>query len=108
MTLDVDPRIDESDVQVDADGGRIRVNDEEFGMVILATGVTTDPLSNSLYRSVHEHFGAPTVDGLPHVSSSLRWVEGEDLFVVGANAVLELGPGGGNLMGAMRRQDRLG
>ena len=27
---------------------------------------------------------------------------GEDLFVVGANAVLELGPGALNLMGAMR------
>ena len=30
-----------------------------------------------------------------------RWVPDEDLFVLGANAVLELGPGGGNLMGAM-------
>ena len=44
----------------------------------------------------------PTVGGLPRVDSRLRWHPQEDLFVLGANAVLELGPGGGNLMGAMR------
>ena len=42
------------------------------------------------------------VDGLPRVDSRLRWVPNEDPFVLGANAVLELGPRGGNLMGAMR------
>ena len=45
---------------------------------------------------------APAVEGLPRVDSRLRWVPHEDVFVLGANAVLELGPGGGNLMGAMR------
>ena len=51
---------------------------------------------------MQELFEAPTIDGLPHVDNFLRWMPGEDLFVLGANAVLELGPGGGNLLGAMR------
>ena len=74
-------------------------------MVILATGVVTAPSigdSSPLYHSVKELLKAPTVDGLPRVDSRLRWVPHEDVFVLGANAVLELGPGGGNLMGAMR------
>jgi hypothetical protein len=68
----------------------------------LATGVAPGPSCTPLYQSVEELFGAPTVGGLPRVDGHLRWVAGEDLFVLGANAALELGPGGGNLMGAMR------
>ena len=71
-------------------------------MIILATGVVTSPSCSPLYRSVETLLDAPTVDGLPHVDNFLRWVADEDLFVMGANAALELGPGGGNLMGAMR------
>ena len=59
-------------------------------------------LTRGRYHSVAELLQAPTVEGLPHVDSSLRWVQGEDLFVLGANAALELGPGGANLIGAMR------
>ena len=71
-------------------------------MVVLATGVVTAPSCSPLYRSVEESLGARTVSGLPRVDSRLRWLPGEDLFVLGANAALELGPGCGNLMGAMR------
>ena len=58
--------------------------------------------SSALYRSVEETLGAPTISGLPHVDRRLRWLPGEDLFVLGANAGLQLGPGCGNLVGAMR------
>ena len=68
----------------------------------MATGVVTAPSCSPLYGSVKAAFGAPTVGEMPHVDSRLRWVPGEDLFVLGANATLELGPGGGNLMGCMR------
>ena len=103
LTLEVDGTIDRSEVRVDGDS--VAVNGERFAMVILATGVVTAPScgdSSPLYHSVKELLKAPAVEGLPRVGSTLRWVAREDVFVVGANAVLELGPGGGNLMGAMR------
>lgn len=102
LRLEVDEEIDRSHVCLDPDGDHVVVNGETFAMVILATGVVTTPSCSSLYQSVEELFGATTVDGLPCVDSNLRWAPKENIFVLGANAVLELGPGGGNLMGAMR------
>ena len=100
LCLEVDEGIDRSDVHAGTDG--VIVNGESFDMVVLATGVSTGPSDSELYRSVQALFDAPTVDGLPRVDSGLRWVPGENLFVLGANAALELGPGAGNLVGAMR------
>ena len=104
MVLEVDEALEGSVVAEGGGGGapQLVVNGQPFGMVILATGVSSAPLAAPLYRSVQQQFGAPVVDGLPRVDEFLRWVADEDLFVLGANAVLELGPGGGNLMGAMR------
>ena len=105
LTLEVDDMIDQSQVCIDKDGEYVVINGEPFSMVILATGVVTAPSigdSSPLYHSVKELLKAPTVHGLPSIDSRLRWVPGEDVFVLGANAILELGPGGGNLMGAMR------
>ncbi len=45
--------------------------------------------------------GLRTVHNFPLLDDGLSW-DGDMLFVVGANAVLELGPGALNLMGAMR------
>ena len=102
LQIEVDEQVERSKVCVDPAGEHVCVNGDAFAMVILATGVVPAPLCSSLYRSVEELFKAPTVGGLPRVDSRLRWVPSEDLFVVGANAALELGPGGGNLIGAMR------
>lgn len=101
LRLEVDEAIDHSRVSLDCDGGVV-VNGDPFAMVILATGVVTAPSCSPLYAAVREALDAPTVGVMPRVDSRLRWVPGEDLFVMGANATLELGPGGGNLMGAMR------
>ena len=100
LCLEVDENIDRSDVQAGTDS--VIVNGESFDMVVVATGVSTGPLDSDLHRSVQALFHAPTIDGLPLVHSCLRWVPGEELFVLGANAALELGPGAGNLVGAMR------
>lgn len=100
MVLEVDEAIDRC--RVSDEGGEMRIDGEPFAMAILATGVATSPDASPLFQHTAKAFGAPTVDGLPHVDSELRWAEDEDIFVMGANAGLELGPGGGNLMGAMR------
>ena len=102
LQLEVDADIERSHVCEEPLGERVVVNGEAFALVILATGSTAAPSASPLYRSVEEAFGAPMVESFPRVDKRLRWAPGEDLFVLGANAVLELGPGGGNLMGAMR------
>ena len=100
LRLEVDEGVDRSEVRVG--GEHVVVNGETFGLVVLATGVVTATDCSPLYASVGALLEAPTVDGLPHVDSSLRWAPEEDVFVVGANAALELGPGAANLIGAMR------
>ena len=102
LRVDVDEAIDASVVSIDDDGEHVLVNGQSFAMVILATGTVSAPSCSPLYQSVEAALDAQTVCGLPAVDNLLRWVPGEDLFVLGANAVLELGPGGSNLMGAMR------
>ena len=83
--------------------GKVHVDDEVFDHIILATGSSSAPGLTPLYKQVEAEFGLRTVDNYPLLDDGLSWMpNGEDLFVVGANAVLELGPGALNLMGAMR------
>ena len=98
-------------VRVDGDGkdGRVvHVDGEAFDHVILATGFSTAPGRTPLYQQVEAEFALQTVQTpcgssrFPLLDENLSWAEGADLYVVGANAVLELGPGALNLMGAMR------
>jgi len=100
LEVQLDEAIDESAVQLRE--GKIDVNGELFDRVILATGMSTEPMLSPLYQQVRDELGAPALDGYPVLDDSLRWAEEEDLFVMGANAVLQLGPGALNLMGAMR------
>ena len=103
LEIQTDEDVERCDVSPpDQHRGSVRVNGEEFDHVILATGISNAPLQLPLYQGIQAELGAPDIDGLPHVDESLRWAEGHDLFVLGANAVLELGPGALNLMGAMR------
>ena len=87
LRLEVDEGIERSRVSVDDDGEHLVVDGERFGMAILATGVMSTPSCSPLYQSIADLFDAPTVGGLPRVDSRLRWMPGEDLFVLGANAV---------------------
>ena len=80
----------------------ISVNGESYGLVILATGVALDPSRSPLIAQLRSKFPTSFVGAFPELNSSLRWSKDEDIFVVGCNAGLQLGPGALNLMGAMR------
>jgi hypothetical protein len=66
----------------------------------LATGsalsAAADPLTSLLLR----HLPVPLVSGLPAIQPSLEWAPGSGVFVLGAYAALQLGPGALNLAGA--------
>eukprot|EP00976_Prorocentrum_cordatum_P074904 1181695-Prorocentrum_minimum.AAC.5 len=69
--------------------------------VVLATGNKTDCMSVPLCRKLAEQFGLPVERGLPALARDLRWGD-EQIYVVGALAMLQLGPDAANLMGARR------
>jgi hypothetical protein len=68
--------------------------------VVLACGIRPDCASNPLIGKIMERFPIDTIGGYPNVSVDLEWTE--DLYVVGALASLNVGPDGGNIMGARR------
>jgi hypothetical protein len=100
LELQVSEGIDHSVVLVQ--DGKVHVDGDVFDHVILATGSSTAPGLTPLFKQVESEFGLPMLDRFPLLDDALSWMDGEDLYVVGANAVLELGPGALNLMGAMR------
>lgn len=68
--------------------------------VVLACGIRPDCTANPLVKSILDRFPIDIVGGLPDVSVDLEWTR--NLFVVGALASLNVGPDGGNIMGARR------
>jgi hypothetical protein len=68
--------------------------------VVLACGIRPDCTANPFVRRILDRFPIDIVGGLPDVSVDLEWTK--DLFVVGALASLNVGPDGGNIMGARR------
>ena len=69
--------------------------------IILATGSTLDVNNISLLRSVVDQFDLPLVGSLPDLDEDLHWGE-EKFTVVGAFALLQVGPDAGNLSGCRR------
>ena len=98
LQIEVDPGIDGSKLEVGTDG-TVAVGGARFALVILATGTTLAPLSNPLFANLHAKIPARFIGTLPVLTPSLRWVETEKIFVVGAPGALEIGPGALNLMG---------
>eukprot|EP00941_MAST-03F_sp_MAST-3F-sp1_P005492 g5492.t1 len=79
--------------------------------IILATGAHLSVTKNPLLNRVANTFNLPLIDSLPDLDKDLQWGE-EKFTVVGAFALLEIGPDAQNLTGcrrcAERCADRLG
>ena len=74
--------------------------------IILATGSSLDVDSVPLLRSVIERFQLPLADGLPDLDDNLQWGANENFSVVGALALMQIGPEAGNLSGCRRCAER--
>lgn len=79
--------------------GRVEVN---VSRVILATGCQLDIDKVPLLSKVARSFHLPVIDALPCLNEQLQWGENENFFVVGALALLQVGPDAGNLSGCRR------
>lgn len=66
----------------------------------LATGSALSAQAEPLLASVLQQLPIPLVAGLPTVQPTLEWSAGSSLYVLGAYAALQLGPGALNLAGA--------
>lgn len=87
-------------MDADDDGTSIFVNGDEFSLVILATGTSLDIAGSPLHTKIANRFPTQFEGNMPVLTQSLRWSPSENIFVMGALAALELGPGALNLMGA--------
>ena len=77
----------------------------EFDKILLGTGVKADCRSVPFVRDLLENCEAvPIIGGFPVLSTDLQWGS-LPVFVVGALAGLQLGPGALNLMGARHGAD---
>jgi hypothetical protein len=66
----------------------------------LATGSALSAAADPLTSQLLQHFPVPLISGLPAIQPSLEWSPGSGVFVLGAYAALQLGPGALNLAGA--------
>ncbi|KAF8055740.1 purine nucleoside phosphorylase [Scenedesmus sp. PABB004] len=73
----------------------------------LATGSAVDARAEPLLAGLLARLPVPVVAGLPAVQPSLEWRAGAGLYVLGAYAALQLGPGALNLAGAKTGSVRL-
>lgn len=66
----------------------------------LATGSTLNAQAEPLLAPLLQHLPVALVGGLPAIQPTLEWSPGSRLYVLGAYAALQLGPGALNLAGA--------
>lgn len=58
--------------------------------------VRSEPVFKGLLATYPD---TPITEGMPHLTPELRWAPGVDVFVSGAYAALQLGPGALNIAG---------
>jgi hypothetical protein len=86
---------------------RVQVGDEamDFDVVLLGTGSSSDCTALPLVRNLLAEWPVPLVGGFPVLTTDCQWGPDAPVFVVGALAALQLGPGALNLMGARHGAD---
>ena len=87
------------------DNGKVKLSmgsDEELAVdcIVMACGIKPESTANPFVQSIQDKIPIKMTGGFPNVSVDLEWRK--NLFVVGALAGLNVGPGSGNIMGARR------
>ena len=77
-------------------------SDEELAVdcIVMACGIKPESTANPFVQSIQDKIPIKMTGGFPNVSVDIEWRK--NLFVVGALAGLNVGPGSGNIMGARR------
>ncbi|GBF97256.1 hypothetical protein Rsub_09947 [Raphidocelis subcapitata] len=104
--LAVHERVAVAGAEWDSDSGRMLVWSEDGALELaadrlwLATGSAADAARDPLLASLLSALPVPLCGGLPVLQRDLEWAPGAGVYVLGAYAALELGPGALNLAGA--------
>jgi len=75
--------------------------------VVYATGLSSNVETMPLLRSINDKYAIESFGGLPAVTDDLMWRNDVPLFVTGKLAMLQVGPGAGNLEGARLCAERV-
>ena len=73
---------------------------EMFDYIWLATGSVVDVKKEDLFSKLLEKVEVEVINGLPVIQNDLTWANGCGMYIMGAYAALQLGPGALNLAGA--------
>lgn len=76
-------------------------------VLLLATGADIDVEQYPFLESLRAHTPVDVYNGLPVLQPDLRWAPGENVFLMGTIAALELGPDALNLAGARHAACRI-
>ena len=79
----------------------------KFHHVVFATGLGSDVNTLPVLGSLRKTNPIETYGGFPALNSDLMWDDGVPFFMTGRMAMLQLGPGAGNLEGARVGAERI-
>ena len=79
----------------------------KFDHVVFATGLGSDVNTLPMLRSLRVSHPIPSIGGLPALNEDLMWKDEVPFFMTGKMAMLQLGPGAGNLEGARVGAERI-
>lgn len=79
----------------------------QFDHVFFATGTKTDVKSMPMLQPLIANHPIKSIAGLPTLNEDLAWADDVPLFFTGKLAMLQLGPGAGNLEGARIAAERV-
>ena len=78
-----------------------------YNYVILATGTNTPVKDIPFLKTLQSSNPVESIGGFPALTTDLAWRSDVPLFVTGKLAMLQLGPGAGNLEGARMGAERI-
>ncbi|KAF2417125.1 hypothetical protein EJ08DRAFT_690859 [Tothia fuscella] len=78
-----------------------------FEHVVFATGLNSDVKTMPVLRTINDKYPIESSGGLPLIKDNLMWRKDVPLFVTGKMAMLQVGPGAGNLEGARLCAERV-
>lgn len=79
----------------------------QFDHIFFATGTKTDVESMPMLQPLLANHPIKSIAGLPTLNEDLAWADDVPLFFTGKLAMLQLGPGAGNLEGARIAAERV-
>jgi len=82
---------------------KVDMSDGNFGkfhQIWICTGMRNDITEDPLFKTMHKEFPISHLNGIPVLTEHLEWAHDSHVFIMGAYAMLQIGPDALNLAGS--------